>query len=135
MTIPPVDHGDRIYYSISEVSEMTGLEPHVLRYWEREISDLRPRRGERGVRRYRPTDVDDIFEIKRLVYEEGYSIPGAGARLAEMKRGVARPQNLAQFRKVLDEIEAGLLRLAQEIDEELESHPPGQTSSDPVQEG
>jgi len=114
---------------------MTGLEPHVLRYWEKEFPDLRPRRGARGVRRYRPQDVDDIFQIKRLLYEEGYSIAGARGRLGEIKRGVARPQNLSQFRQTLDEIEAGLLRLAQEIDEELETARPSEDASHPVQEG
>ena len=73
---------EKKYYKISEVSHITGVEPHVLRYWEKEFHQIRPRRI-RGQRLYTKKHVDVIREIKRLLYEEGFTIPGARKRLDE----------------------------------------------------
>ena len=75
----------KVYYSISEVCGMTGLEAHVLRYWESEFPQLRPKKNRAGNRAYREKDIHIIEYIKRLLYEEKYTIPGAKRRLAESK--------------------------------------------------
>ena len=76
---------EKLYYTISEVSEICGLKAHVLRYWEREFPSLRPRKGRDGSRRYRRRDIDEVLAIKSLLHEQGYRI--AGARKALSRRG------------------------------------------------
>ncbi|MCU0609765.1 MAG: MerR family transcriptional regulator [Chitinispirillaceae bacterium] len=77
--------GTKIYYSISEVCSMTGLEPHVLRYWESEFPQLRPKKNRAGNRAYREKDIEMVQYIKRLLYEEKFTIPGAKKRLSETR--------------------------------------------------
>jgi DNA-binding transcriptional MerR regulator len=73
----------KVYYSISEVCGRTGLEPHVLRYWESEFSQLRPKKNRAGNRAYREKDIKVVEYIKYLLYEEKYTIPGAKKKLAD----------------------------------------------------
>lgn len=73
----------KLYYSSSEVSEMLELEPSVLRFWEGEFSQLRPKRNRAGNRMYREKDILLIQEIKRLTRDEGYTIAGAKKKLQE----------------------------------------------------
>jgi DNA-binding transcriptional MerR regulator len=75
----------KAYYSISEVCSLTGLEPHVLRYWESEFSQLRPKKNRAGNRAYRQKDIDIVNYIKFLLYEEKFTIPGAKKKLSETK--------------------------------------------------
>jgi DNA-binding transcriptional MerR regulator len=74
----------KTYYSIREVCETTGLEPHVLRYWESEFPLLRPKKNRAGNRAYREKDIEVINTIKRLLYEEQFTIPGAKKKLANI---------------------------------------------------
>ena len=67
----------KLYYSISEVSEITGLKQYVLRYWETEFSQLKPGKNRAGNRIYRSHDVDAIMEIKSLLYDRKFTIKGA----------------------------------------------------------
>jgi DNA-binding transcriptional MerR regulator len=67
----------KLYYSISEVSRITGLEQHVLRYWESQFTELNPAKNRAGNRIYTNKDISLIFEIKRLVREQGFTIEGA----------------------------------------------------------
>ena len=67
----------KLYYSISEVSEITGLKQYVLRYWETEFSQLKPGKNRAGNRIYRSNDVDTIMEIKSLLYNRKFTIKGA----------------------------------------------------------
>ncbi|MDO5576940.1 MAG: MerR family transcriptional regulator [Fibrobacter sp.] len=73
----------KVYYSISEVCKITELEPHVLRYWESEFTQLRPRKNRAGNRAYREKDIELVKYIKHLLYEEKFTIPGAKKRLSE----------------------------------------------------
>jgi DNA-binding transcriptional MerR regulator len=75
----------KTYYSISEVCATTSLEPHVLRYWESEFAQLRPKKNRAGNRAYREKDIDVVRYIKYLLYEEQYTIPGAKKKLSETK--------------------------------------------------
>ncbi len=73
----------KLYYTISEVASMTGLAQHVLRYWESEFTDLRPKKSRGGSRLYRQADIDLISQIKRLLHEERYTIEGARKSLQD----------------------------------------------------
>ena len=71
------------YFRIGEVSHLTSLEPYVLRYWESEFPQIRPRRADSNQRTYRKEDLETILEIKRLLYEEKLTIKGAKQRLKQ----------------------------------------------------
>ena len=71
----------KLYYSISEVSEITGLKQYVLRYWETEFSQLKPGKNRAGNRVYRSHDIDTIMEIKSLLYDRKFTIKGARQHL------------------------------------------------------
>ncbi len=77
---------EKLYYTITEVSEMTGLKPHILRYWETEFPFLRPKRNRAGNRAYRKKDIEMVLLIKRLLYEEGYTIEGAKQKIRRMRK-------------------------------------------------
>lgn len=68
-------------FKIGEVCEMLQLEPYVLRYWESEFEDLNPQKNAMGQRIYRTRDIEIIYLIKKLLYEEGYTIIGARRQL------------------------------------------------------
>jgi len=68
---------DKLFYRIGDVSEITGIKPHILRYWEAEFSVLRPRKNDAGQRVYERRDVELVIEIKKLLYEQRYTISGA----------------------------------------------------------
>ena len=67
----------KLYYSISEVSEITELKAYVLRYWETEFSQLKPPKNRAGNRTYRQKDIEVILKIKDLLYSKKYTIDGA----------------------------------------------------------
>ena len=71
----------KLFYKIGEVCDITQVAPHVIRYWETEFSSLKPSKNSSGQRIYRFKDVDLIVLIKRLLYEEGYTIAGANKKL------------------------------------------------------
>jgi DNA-binding transcriptional MerR regulator len=73
----------KLYYSISEVCDMTGLKPHVLRYWESAFPMLAPSKNQSGNRVYRSEDILLIRQISKLLYEERYTIDGARQKLQE----------------------------------------------------
>jgi len=76
----------KLYRSISEVSEMVGVKPHVLRYWESQFSMLRPRKNRAGNRMYRPDEVKLLMEIKELLYQRRFTIAGAKRRLLDQRK-------------------------------------------------
>ena len=76
----------RLYRSISEVSELVGVKPHVLRYWETQFSMLRPKKNRAGNRMYRPEEVKMLLRIKELLYARRFTIEGAKKRLLEERR-------------------------------------------------
>ena len=67
----------KLYYSIGEVSELTGLKSYVLRYWETEFPLLKPPKNRAGNRTYRQKDIDILLDIKDLLYNKKYTIDGA----------------------------------------------------------
>jgi DNA-binding transcriptional MerR regulator len=74
---------DTRMYRIGEVSRLSDLKPFVLRYWETEFPMLQPVKSARGHRLYRQEDVDLVLKIKRLLYDEGFTIAGARRHLLE----------------------------------------------------
>jgi DNA-binding transcriptional MerR regulator len=77
----------KLFYRINEVAKMTGLKAYVLRYWETEFPELRPEKDASDQRRYRQKDIEVILAIRKLLYEERYTIKGARQRLkVELRR-------------------------------------------------
>ncbi len=81
----PISH-ERLYYRIGEVSRITGLKPHVLRYWESEFKVIKPHKEGSLQRLYRRKDLDLILKIKKLLYEEGFTIAGAKKKIRDLER-------------------------------------------------
>jgi len=77
---------DKLYFRIGEVSRLSGVKPHVLRYWEAEFPAIAPKKSGSGHRLYRRKDVELILEIKRLLYEERFTIEGARKFLSQKSR-------------------------------------------------
>ena len=75
---------DKLFYSISEVCTLTGLKPHVLRYWETAFPMLKPSKNQSGNRIYKQEDIGLIKLISRLLYQERYTIDGARQKIEEM---------------------------------------------------
>jgi len=99
---------EKLYYSIGEVSDIVGQEPHVLRYWEQEFDVLSPRKNRAGRRIYTQEDVATVERIRYLLKDEKYTI--AGARQA-IRRDDARSQiqsDLRALRAFLEQIQAQL---------------------------
>jgi DNA-binding transcriptional MerR regulator len=87
--IPPIP--DKLFFRIGEVSELLGVEPYVLRYWESEFPALAPKKSSSGQRMFRRKDVDLLFNIKHLLYEKKFTIEGARKALQDQpKREQAR---------------------------------------------
>jgi len=73
---------DKIYFRIGEVSRLCRLPSYVLRYWETEFPRLKPPKGSSGQRMYRKPDVEYVLRIKKLLYEEGFTVAGARQKLS-----------------------------------------------------
>jgi len=109
----------RLYYSISEVSDMIGVKPHVLRYWETQFKMLRPKKGRGGARMYRKRDVEILFEVKQLLYDHRFTIAGARRKLLDdrgskeqMELTFARTDREEMLRALRKDLE-GLLSVLQ----------------------
>ncbi|MBN1105718.1 MAG: MerR family transcriptional regulator [Deltaproteobacteria bacterium] len=102
--------GDKKFFRIGEVSRILGVEPYVLRYWEGEFPQIRPLRADSNQRTYQRKDLEILFEVKRLLYEERMTIEGAKQRLKQPVEG-AFPQDdefLSKVKRELEEVLAVL---------------------------
>jgi len=96
---------ERLYYSISEVSEMLKINASNLRFWEKEFKQLKPRRNEKGTRFYTMDDIELIKQIMFLVNEQNLTLEGARQKLSQKKDRVAKQQKLAErLRKIRAEL-------------------------------
>jgi DNA-binding transcriptional MerR regulator len=86
---------DKLYFRIGEVSRLAGIKPYVLRFWETEFPLLGPRKSSTGQRLYRRKDVELVLEIKRLLYEQRFTIEGA-RNLLDARSKAARAQKSAR---------------------------------------
>jgi DNA-binding transcriptional MerR regulator len=114
----------KMYYSISEAAQMVGVKPYVLRYWETEFSALRPKAMKGGRRAYREGDLKTAMMIKRLLYEDRFTIEGARKRIQEMDKveinQMAIPFEQAARETTLGEIRAGLAEVSEILSKALE---------------
>ena len=81
---------DKFYFKIGEVSEYTGLQPYVIRYWEREFEQIKPIRR-KSQRLYDRETIHLIFRIKNMLYEQNYTIAGAKKKLREKQTENVEP--------------------------------------------
>ena len=96
---------DKLYFKIGEVSQISGLPSHVLRFWESEFKKIKPRRTASGQRSYTQKDVAMILEIKHLLYEKKFTIEGARKYLNSRTRSVTDDKNfLEDLKKELTSI-------------------------------
>jgi DNA-binding transcriptional MerR regulator len=116
----------KLYYSISEVSTITGLEQYVLRYWESEFPQLKPAKNRAGNRIYTNKDIKLILYIKKLLRDERYTIEGAKRVLEEYVPEAETAEqlellNVPQKKKVTDaEIRTDMLEVRQFLEELVE---------------
>jgi DNA-binding transcriptional MerR regulator len=80
----------KLYYKIGEVCDILGVESYVLRYWESEFASLAPPKNKSGQRTYRPKDIQLLLRIKKLLYEDGFTIAGARKQLGTAAPGRVR---------------------------------------------
>lgn len=100
-----LDVPDRVYYRIKEVCTLTGLKPHILRYWEQEFRDIKPVKSPRGQRLYRRKDLEAIFTIKGLLYDKKFRIDGARMYLSRQRR--VMDEIKAELREIVELLERG----------------------------
>ena len=103
----------KLYYSITEVAELTGVKPHVLRYWETEFKALRPKKNRAGNRTYRASDIKIIQIVKKLLYDDGFTIAGAKKKLLEEKANphAGRPSKKDKKADILRSLRKDLLEM------------------------
>ena len=103
---------DKRYYRIGEVSRITGVKPYVLRYWESEFRWMAPQKSRSKQRLYRKRDIDMILLIKKLLYEQRFTLAGARKKLRDIGVGTAldsgelvfEADQRARFRKLRGEL-------------------------------
>ena len=105
------DVPDRLYFRIGEVSAITGVPPYVLRYWESEFPSLAPRKSGGGQRLYRKRDVVMLLDIKKLLYQERYTVAGARKRLQEREDRSRR----VELKAAIQRVKAGLEELLKQL--------------------
>jgi DNA-binding transcriptional MerR regulator len=136
-TLPAIP--DKLYFRIGEVARLLDLPPYVLRFWESEFPQLKPNKGGTGQRLYRKRDVEAVAEIRHLLYDEGYTIPGARQFLKERSRAPAPELPLAVEDDEANWRGAAQLRRVQtelrEISRLLEQPSPGAPRANPVHRG
>lgn len=114
---------DKLYFKIGEVAELTGVKPHVLRYWESEFGSFRPAKSRSQQRLYRQKDIELVLRLKDLLYNQGFTIVGAKKKLREPEPLAAAgagqldlPLEKTVERRLLDEVRGDLLRLRALLD-------------------
>jgi DNA-binding transcriptional MerR regulator len=88
---------DKLFFKIGEVSQITGVKSHVLRYWESEFPALSPPKNRSAQRVYRRKDIETVLTIKELLYEQNYTIEGARKRLRLLRKAGSRRGQLDLF--------------------------------------
>lgn len=109
---------EKLSFKIGETSDLVGVKPHVLRFWEREFSRVRPSKSRNGHRLYSRADVELLRKIRRLLHERGFTISGARSVLREGSQAVdvalaARP---AEATAALDEAKSRTMTLEAELE-------------------
>ncbi|MDY0291480.1 MAG: MerR family transcriptional regulator [Desulfuromonadaceae bacterium] len=110
-----VEIPDKFYFKIGEVATITGVKPHVLRYWESEFRMFSPAKSRGKQRQYERRDIELALEIKELLYEQGFTIAGARKHLKSRKKSTSPTaqsttdrQHLRELREELKQLRARL---------------------------
>lgn len=110
---------DKLYFKIGKVSNIVGVKPYVLRYWETEFEVLKPGKAPSRHRLYKKKDVEILLEIKKLLYSEGYTIEGARKKLKEGKKEDRRqlrlPLSESGYRNTLIKVKKDLQSLQKKL--------------------
>lgn len=120
MTVPQIP--DKLYFKIGEVAALTGVKPHVLRYWEAEFGTFRPSKSRTQQRLYQRKDIELVLRLKQLLYEQGYTIAGARKKLRASFAGddpPSPPPPLNADREELRALRNELLRIRSLLDRPL----------------
>ncbi len=124
---------NKLYFRIGEVSDLVGVKPYVLRYWESEFTDIKPSKSKSGQRLYKRRDVELLLKIKELLYEERFTINGARKRLKDFSRGEGREaeesEEVVEFEEPA-EAEEGPQQLEVFAVEEEDEDAPAESSGD-----
>lgn len=106
---------DKMYFKIGEVSSLTDVEPYILRYWESEFKLIKPYRTKTNQRLYRKKDVEAILKIKKMLYEQKFTIAGAKKKLKEsspekvpqtqMSLGLTNPEYIDALKLTRNELQ------------------------------
>lgn len=112
--IADTDKNRKLFYSISEVAELFGVNASLLRFWEKEFPQIAPNTTSRGVRQYRKEDVETVGLIYHLVKEKGMTLPGARQKLKDNKEATVRNFEIINR---LKEIREELLAIKKELDD------------------
>ncbi len=113
---------DKLYFRIGEVARLCSVAPYVLRFWETEFTQLKPNKSGTGQRLYRRRDVEMALRVKRLLYDEGYTIAGARQAIqaeSRSKRGGQPELPLPQQQQTAQRAEARLHKVRKELREIL----------------
>ena len=113
---------DKLYFRIGEVARLCSVAPYVLRFWETEFTQLKPNKSGTGQRLYRRRDVEMALRVKRLLYDEGYTIAGARQAIqveSRSKRSGQPELPLPQQQKAVQQTEARLHKVRKELREIL----------------
>jgi len=113
---------DKLFYKIGEVSRITGIESYVLRYWETEFPFLKPRKNKSGQRVYIKKDLETIIQIKKMLYQERYTIEGVRKRfgesvltMSETKTSGSKSRDLQQPADVIGFVKKRLAEILSQI--------------------
>jgi len=116
----PIVIPDKLFFSIGEVADLTGVPPYVLRYWESQFKIIAPEKNAAGQRIYRRREVDMIVTIRRLLYEEQFTIAGARRRLRESLKEQEdqsqRAETRVARREALQRVKGELVAIAEKLE-------------------
>lgn len=105
----------KLYFRIGEVADLVGVEPHVLRYWEREFKSIRPTKSAKGQRVYSRRDVENLLRVRELLYKEGFTIAGARKRLQKSGVELEKQQPQPKAADGKDPMRGALLEVRAEV--------------------
>jgi len=94
---------EKLFYSISEVAKMFGINQSNLRFWEKEFKQLNPKRNDKGTRFYTPDDIQTIKQIIYLTTDQKLTLDGARRKLSQKKDSIAKQQEVVERLKVIRE--------------------------------
>ncbi|HOW28281.1 MAG TPA: MerR family transcriptional regulator [Elusimicrobiota bacterium] len=109
MTLNLAELSEKEYFSIRHVSQLTGVKPYVLRYWESKVGLIKPSRRESGQRRYSRKDIDLVSQIKVLLYDKGLTIQGAKKYFRQRSRASSEENASRDTTVLLNEVKKDVL--------------------------